>query len=273
MSSNSILPMIVEPKEFHQWQQDNASSSVLIIDLSSEGNYVNGHVNGAIYLPFKTLLMPVPPAAAKLPTIEHLEMVFSALGLTPDTHVVTYDDEGGGWAGRLIWTLDAIGHHKYSYINGGLHAWVADGLPLQTDINRPTPSQYKIDAITDARATVEFITAHLNQDHFQVWDARSPREFSGEDARSARAGHMPGAINAEWTDLMDKENGLRIRSDAKEYLANLGINENQTIVTHCQSHHRSAFTYLVGKSLGFDIRAYDGSWSEWGNLENTPIES
>ena len=68
------------------------------------------------------------------------------------------------------------------------------------------------------------------------------------------------------------QRGLRIRQDAREYLADLGINESQKIVTHCQSHHRSGFTYLVGKTLGFDIRGYHGSWSEWGNHPDTPTE-
>jgi len=89
---------------------------------------------------------------------------------------------------------------------------------------------------------------------------------------AAKNGHIPGAINAEWTSLMDRNNSLRIRKDAKEYLASLGLTSDKSIVTHCQSHHRSGFTYLVGKALGFNIRAYHGSWSEWGNHPNTPVE-
>ena len=71
---------------------------------------------------------------------------------------------------------------------------------------------------------------------------------------------------------MDRDNALRIRTDAREYLAALGLTADKRIVTHCQSHHRSGFTYLVGKALGFNIRGYHGSWAEWGNHPTTPVE-
>ncbi|TMO73445.1 thiosulfate sulfurtransferase, partial [Pseudoalteromonas sp. S3776] len=104
------------------------------------------------------------------------------------------------------------------------------------------------------------------------WDARSAGEYRGEKVFSQRAGHIPGAVNLEWTLAMDHERNLRIRSDIADILEQLGITRDKNVITHCQSHHRSGFTYLVGKSLGFSIRAYDGSWSEWGNLPDTPIE-
>lgn len=273
MTTTEQLGLIVEPKEFHNWLQNADTSNLLIVDLSSEVNYANAHVEGAIYLPFKALMSGQPPAAGKLPSKDQLEEVFSYLGLTPDTHVVTYDDEGGGWAGRLIWTLDIIGHSKYSYINGGLHAWIKDELPVSTETHKPSSNQYTIDALNLApQVDAEEIKSSLNQDSFQVWDARTPAEYSGEKVLAKRGGHIPGAINCEWVNLMDHQNGLRIREDADDYLQSLGFNCNQNIVAHCQSHHRSAFSYLVGKTLGYNVRAYDGSWSEWGNLDDTPIE-
>ena len=90
---------------------------------------------------------------------------------------------------------------------------------------------------------------------------------------AAKGGHMPGAINFEWIRAMDLERNYRIRHGLLEALAELGITKEHRIITHCQSHHRSGFTYLVAKSLGFKhVKAYDGSWSEWGNLPHTPVE-
>ncbi|MCE2027637.1 sulfurtransferase [Sessilibacter corallicola] len=273
MTTTEQLGLIVEPKEFFEWLQDADTSNLLIVDLSTDENYSKAHIEGAIYLPFKYLMAGQPPAPGKLPGKEQLQEVLSQLGLTPDTHVVTYDDEGGGWAGRLIWTLDVIGHTKYSYINGGIHAWLKDGLPVTNEIHKPTPTQYTVGELNLAPlASAEEIMESLGQENFQVWDARTPAEYSGEKVLAKRGGHMPGAINCEWINLMDHQNGLRIRDDADEYLQSLGFSRNQNIVAHCQSHHRSAFSYLVGKKLGYNVRAYDGSWSEWGNLDNTPIE-
>ena len=91
--------------------------------------------------------------------------------------------------------------------------------------------------------------------------------------RSSRGGHIPGAINMEWAELMDRQRNLRIREDAEVILSNIGLGKDKAIVTHCQSHHRSGFTYMVAKILGYKrIGAYDGSWAEWGSLDHTPIE-
>ena len=218
------------------------------------------------------LLCNRPPAPGRIAPVEQLNRLFSYLGMTPETHVVVYDDEGGGWAGRFIWTLDAIGHTHYSYLNGGLHGWLDDGLPLSTDASHPASCPIEVEINPEILIEIPDILAHLQDENFRVWDARGPAEYTGQRVAAQKAGHIPGAINCEWTELMDRERGLRIRTDAAELLAKRGLTDTQKIVTHCQSHHRSGFTYLVGKSLGFDIAAYHGSWAEWGNHPDTPVE-
>ncbi|SEA22791.1 thiosulfate sulfurtransferase [Microbulbifer marinus] len=245
---------------------------LLIVDLSSPQNYLDGHIPGAVHLPFQALMAGTPPAPGKLPSQERLTEVFRAIGLRPEHHVVACDDEGGGWAGRFLWTLEVIGHKNYSYLNGGMHAWRGAGLPLTSEPAETAPSDLEIDIDTSPLMDAEQIQQHLHEPDFRVWDARSPQEYSGEKVLALKGGHIPGAINCEWTQLMDPQRDLRIRSDAREFLARLGIDSSKKIVTHCQSHHRSGFTWLVGKSLGFDIRAYPGSWSEWGNLPDAPVE-
>lgn len=269
--------LIIEPEELAQAINDGLDDQICIVDLSSEANYLSGHIPGAVFLPFQSLMRGTPPAPGKIASKESLDRIFSYLGLSNTdsenkTHFIVYDDEGGGWAGRFIWTLDVIGHSAYSYLNGGLDAWKQAKLPLETTQNQRQATDISITVDTNQLVEIKDILAGLEQGDMQVLDARSPQEYRGERVNAAKAGHIPGAINCEWTSLMDPNRGLRIRSDAKELLHRLGIDGTKPIITHCQSHHRSGFTYLVGKSLGFDIKGYHGSWSEWGNHPDTPVE-
>lgn len=264
------LPFVMEPTQLAALLAQ-PTSKLLIIDMCAEQTYLQGHIDGAIHVPPHKILTGQPPVPGKIAPVETLNRVFSFLGLTPDTHVVVYDDEGGGWAGRMIWTLDAIGHKHYSYLNGGLHAWLASGQSLTKEIPVLTPT--KVSVTIDPKVVIEVtdILGEMDRADFVVWDARSPAEFAGERITAQKNGHIPGAINCEWTNLMDRNNALRIRPDAREYLASLGFTPDKRIITHCQSHHRSGFTYLVGKAVGLNIRGYHGSWAEWGNHPTTPV--
>lgn len=274
--SEKTLPLVIEPKEFTDFlSQDCNDSNLRIIDLSSELAFSQGHIPGAIHLPFELLVSGHPSAPGKLPNLDSLRKLFGYLDLTEKTHFVVCDDEGGGWAGRFIWTLDVIGHHRYSYINGGMLAWRADGLPLEMgepDYERESHSLPEINIDQSQLVDMDTILKNLESPRFDIWDARSPQEFVGIRQQALKRGHIPGAKNAEWTQLMDHARNQRIRTDAREFLKGCGLDDTRPIVTHCQSHHRSGFTYLVGKFLGFDIKAYDGSWAEWGNHPDTPVE-
>ncbi|OUS26776.1 thiosulfate sulfurtransferase [Gammaproteobacteria bacterium 45_16_T64] len=273
MAADSIqLPLLIEAEQLEPYL---GHSNVLIVDLSKPQLYFRCHVPGAVHLPFASLMKGEKPAPGLLPSVEQLTEVFSGLGLTPDTHVIAYDDEGGGWAGRLLWTLELIGHKHYSYLNGGIHAWVKRKMDIQSEEMLASPSTYKVSLdMTDA-VDKDYIVENYQRDDLIVWDARSPEEHSGEKMLAARAGHIPGAANYEWTRAMDRMDALRIRDldVIRKELSDIGITADKEIITHCQTHHRSGFTYLLGRILGFEnIKAYPGSWSEWGNDADTPVE-
>lgn len=269
------LPKLIEPRVLHDLISVNAPhlENTCIVDLSSEQSYLAGHIPGAIHLPAQAIISGQPPAPGRLPSKEQLQKVFGYLGLKENTHFIIYDDEGGGWAGRFLWTLDVIGHSRFTYVNGGIIAWRAEGLAVEVTENNAQATNPEIHINTLYIAEIPDILANLHQENFVVWDARSPEEFRGEKSFAKKAGHIPGAINCEWTSLMDTDNGYKILADAEERLGMLGIREGQDIITHCQTHHRSGFTYMLGKLLGFNIRAYHGSWSEWGNHPETPVET
>ncbi|CAM4006071.1 sulfurtransferase [Vreelandella rituensis] len=273
-SETNVLPLIIEPE---QLQEHLYEPSLLIIDVPSNADsYAQGHVPGAVFLDFRQLMRGEGPVPNEVPSEDALSRLFSSLGLTRDTHVVAYDDEGGGWAARLLWTLELIGHSRYSYLNGGIHAWRDAGLPLESRPNTPTPSDYEAEILNPQVAIDrDEIKARINDRDFAVWDARSPAEYDGERGNNKHLGHIPGAVNMDWVAAMDRNHALRIRDYAElvTELEIMGLTPDMEIATHCQSHHRSSFTWLVGRALGFDkIRGYAGSWAEWGNRDDTPIE-
>lgn len=272
-SETNVLPLIVEPEQLQARLDD---PQLLIIDVpANPDSYRQGHVPGAIFLDFRYLMRGEGPVPSDVPSVEALSRLFSALGLTRDTHVVAYDDEGGGWAARLLWTLDLIGHQRYSYLNGGIHAWRDAGLEESSEPTAPVPSDYQAEILNpQAMISADEIKQKLDDKQFAVWDARSQAEYDGEKGNNKHLGHIPGAVNMDWVNAMDRQRALRIRDYAElvTELGALGLTPEMEIATHCQSHHRSSFTWLVGKALGFNMRGYPGSWGEWGNRDDTPIE-
>jgi thiosulfate/3-mercaptopyruvate sulfurtransferase len=264
-----LPPFIIEPDALYALMQ---SDEILLIDLSSLATYESHHLQGAVHVLPQEIISGSKPAPGKLPDIDRLNQLFSKIGYSPNKHIVAYDDEGGGWAGRFLWTLDVIGHEKMSYLNGGIHAWLASDLPTTVESNLIEATKCNLTLNLKFNASQNEVAESLEDDNSVIWDARSLEEHLGTKAFSARAGRIPGAIHFEWTQAMDPARQLRIREDISEILTKLGITKNKKIITYCQTHHRSGFTYIIGKSLGYDIRAYDGSWSEWGNDPNTPIE-
>lgn len=263
------LPLIVEPGELAGRLQE---PGLLIADLNPQEHYRQAHIPGAIQLDYAAIVAAQPPVMGLLPSQEQLGRVFSALGLTAETQVVAYDSEGGGKAGRLIYTLHAIGHEKCSWLNGGLLAWQAAGLAAESGVNPPTPGHYHAKLAATNAVDKAQLLAGLGR--LKLLDTRTSGEFAGTDVRAAKGGHIPGAKNLDWTLAMDRANNFKLKSEAqlRALLGERGIHPDDEVVVYCHTHHRSAHTYTWLKALGYKVRGYPGAWSDWGNDPATPVE-
>lgn len=267
----SLLPLLVEPDVL---APRLGADDLLVVDLGKPQVYAQHHLPGAVSLNYADLIAERGPARGMLPDAMHLSRLFSALGLTARTHVVAYDNEGGGRAARLLWTLDVIGHARFSWLNGGLQAWLDGGHPISQEAAHPKASDYRADEPKQGIADAEYILARLQDPGVRVLDVRGANEYFGVTRSAQRNGHIPGAVNLEWTFARDDKLRLKPPAELKQILQSRDITPDKEIIVHCQTHHRSAHTYMVLKTLGYrNVKGYAGSWSEWGNRSDTPVET
>jgi len=250
-------------------------SDVSIVDLADRGKYHGAHIPGAVHLAYEKLVDEQPPVAGFLPDSGRFSQVLENLGITRGTYVIAYDENGGGTAGRFLWMLDVVGHPRFALLDGGLGAWINEGHPVNNDRPDAQAGHYAASYNDETLANKRYILTHLADPNIVLLDTRSDEEYLGTIKRAQRGGHIPGAVHLEWSRTLEQHNYHRIRSqqELRPLFEVLGATPDKEIITYCQSHRRAAHTYLILKSLGYpQVKGYAGSWSEWGNCDDTPIE-
>lgn len=248
-----------------------------IVDLSRSSVYEQLHIPHAIPLKPAQLLRQEENATGLLPHAEGLQALIQYLNISPEHHVVVYDDEGGAWAGRLIWNLHCLGFYNTSLLNGGIHAWLGQGLPTTSEQEQfaPVESLVQVNLAAQDQVRIEYpeLLSLVQRQAIQLWDCRTEDEYTGLRLAARRGGHIPNARHFEWSTALNRENHLKLHAleRTQQRLEQQGFNLQEPVVVYCQSHHRSGLAYILGRVLGWNIRAYDGAWSEWGNRLDSPI--
>lgn len=263
------LPIFISADQLHE-QLGRADIQIVAVDTA--GDFAGAHIPGALQVSMADITASSPPVAGLIPNDDRLADVLSDTGLRNDAHIVAYDRAGDGQAARLLYTLDAMGHEAISLLDGGLAAWHQAGFDLESGAPQAGASDFSVRRRPQRIADRGWIESRLDDNATSFLDARSAAEYAGQDVRSARGGHIPGAINLDWNLLKGHDGRLRPRAELVELLDSHGIDRNAEVVNYCQSHVRSSYTYLVLKFLGFEkVRGYPGAWSDWGNAPDTPI--
>ena len=247
-----------------------ADDSVRVIDVRPADQFTLGHIPGAINIPVADLEVAREDGIRMLAGAEDFAAVMSRSGISNDDFVVIYDEVGGSQASRVAWAMMHFGHFNVALLNGALAAWEGN----TEDTARPvTPSVFTADC-QHLMACIDDVKAALGNPEFVILDSRSPAEFSGETimSGSGRGGHIPGAININWTANIDDYRVLHSVEELREMYAARGITPDRTIIVYCQGGIRASFPAFVLKQvLGFpNVLMYDGSWQEWSNHPDAP---
>lgn len=248
---------------------------VVLVDMRANG-FSEGHIPGAVWFGgIPALVNSAHEVEQFLVDADDFEQLMRTIGVSNDTRIIAYDEGNGLGASRLFYALSLYGHENAAVVNGGFAAWKALELPLETEAEIPARGTFTVSFDESRACDISFLIGNLERDDLVILDARSPEEFDGTEVRSERGGHIPGAVNLEWRNFVrDGEDVPFFRTPAEiaELLAERGITPDKEVVTHCQSNVRGSHAFFTLRLMGYDsVRAYEGSWFEWGNRADTPV--
>jgi thiosulfate/3-mercaptopyruvate sulfurtransferase len=245
----------------------------LLLDLRPVENYCANHLPGAVHLDlFGISSIDTDPAPLKafFWIIEHL---LASRGVSNDVPVVVYDDTSGIRAARAFWFLEFFAHPDARVLDGGFNAWVRAGLPVTQAVSAPAPTRWTGTRNEAVLAGWRDVNERVGSTDAVIVDTRSDGEYCGTTVRAARGGAVPGAVHLEWTNNLAPDGTFKTEAELRRMYEGAGVTSDREIVTYCQGGYRAAHSYLALRLLGYPrVRNYIGSWKEWGDRLDLPIE-
>ncbi|MBZ0277741.1 MAG: sulfurtransferase [Anaerolineae bacterium] len=266
-----------------QWAADHQNDSgVRIVEVDVDtAQYETGHIPGAVAFNWQTQLQD--QIARDIISRDDLEALLSQAGISRDTHIVLYGDHNNWFAAYALWLLKYYGHERVSLIDGGRKKWLAEERPTSTEVSHYPSTSYHVAQINHQyRADRDYIKSRLGHVGFGLVDVRSGPEYVGDviappgmSETAQRGGHIPGAVNVPWSQAVAEDGTFKGRDALLQLYGVQGINgASNEVITYCRIGERSSHTWFALKYLlGLEnVRNYDGSWTEWGNLIGNPIK-
>jgi thiosulfate/3-mercaptopyruvate sulfurtransferase len=251
------------------------------VDYDPTSNYNQGHIPNAVLIDWKKDIND--PVRRDILGKEAAEELLGRIGASENTTLLLYGDFNNWFAAFAFWVLKYYGVKDIRIINGGRKKWIEQDKPLTKDVPSFPPTTYKVKQPDDSiRVYLDDVRKALHDSRIGLVDVRGPKEFSGEilappeypTEHAQRGGHIPGAQNVPWGQAVKEDGTFKSVEELENLYKPKGITKEKEIITYCRIGERSSHTWFVLKYLlGYpDVRNYDGSWTEWGNLIRTPIE-
>ncbi len=265
-----------------EWLEKNLNDPKLrIIEVSvNPGVYERGHIPGAVNFSWHTDLNDT--VRRDIVSKENFETLLSRAGVAPDSTVVLYGDTNNWFAAWGAWVFDIYGVQNVKLLDGGRKKWEAENRSLSNKPAEPVPTAYKVTAVNSSlRARLGDVLAVAEEkSDAKLLDIRSSDEYQGKifapqgvPELAIRAGHVPGAVNVPWGRAVNEADGtFKSPAELKAIYAGAGLDGSKPIITYCRIGERSSHTWFaLSKLLGYQVKNYDGSWTEYGNAVGVPV--
>jgi len=242
--------------------------SLILIDARSFQEYSRGHITNAVNLDLFSFHWIDTSQDGISSFNQQFTKIFSRVGVSEEKKVVFYDDVSGMLAARGVWLLEYLSHHNVSMLDGGFIKWKNEERTWDTIPVANMYANFSAKPNPNVLAGFEYVLDNL--DKITILDVRSKEEFDGKLVRAARGGHIPTSTNIDYTENISKDGTIKNNEELSKLYQ---MSKDTEIVTYCQGAYRAANTYLILKKIGFtNIKVYLGSWGEWGNKLELPIE-
>jgi thiosulfate/3-mercaptopyruvate sulfurtransferase len=275
VSGTAREPMLVTV----DWLADHLNDpSLVLLQIGDKSDFDKAHIPGAQFLEYESISTPHNHGVTlmlELPPVEQLVSVFERLGVSNRSHVILYF--GTNWVSpttRVYWTLDYLGlGDRTSILNGGLVAWEAGHHAVTTETRQPAKGSITPAPRKEIVADASWVSSHLNKAGVTIIDARTHEFYNGSQSDgNPRSGHIPGATNLSYLDVVDQDNNKFKSPDAlKELFRGAGLKPGNTMVSYCHIGQRATVLYFTAKMLGYDAKMYDGSWEDWSHRKDLPM--
>ncbi|AVO53483.1 sulfurtransferase [Ectopseudomonas mendocina] len=263
------------------WLEKNLNDpKVRIIEVSVvPGVYERGHIPGAVNFAWHSDL--VDPVRRDIASQEAFQQLLRKAGVNDDSTTILYGDNNNWFAAWGAWVFDVYGVDNVKLLDGGRAKWEAEGRTLDSRASTPKTGNVTVQAANkDLRAFLpDVLAAAEKRSDVQLVDIRSPDEYNGKvfapqgvQELAVRAGHVPGAVNVPWGQAVAADGTFKSAEELKKVYGAVGIDGSKPIITYCRIGERSSHTWFaLKKILGYDVRNYDGSWTEYGNAVGVPV--